>query len=116
MLDEYLYGSVNRVSPEAPVPVFDYERSKSFLGGAANVASNLSTLGSQVGLLSVTGNDETFEILKNELLKKDIKNYLISDEKIKTIKKTRIVTGGHQLLRLDKELDFPKRVILLVSR
>lgn len=106
MLDEYLYGSVNRVSPEAPVPVFDYEGSKNFLGGAANVASNLSTLGSQVGLLSLTGNDETFEILKNELLKKDIKNYLISDKKIKTIKKTRIVTGGHQLLRLDKELDF----------
>ena len=89
MLDEYLYGSVNRVSPEAPVPVL-IMKVQSFLGGAANVASNLSTLGSQVGLLSVTGNDETFEILKNELLK-DIKNYLISDEKIKTIKKTRIV-------------------------
>jgi len=106
MLDEYLYGSVNRVSPEAPVPVFDYEGFKSYLGGAANVASNLSTLGSKVGILSITGKDETYETVKNLLIEKGIKNHLISDKKIKTIKKTRIVANGHQLLRLDKELDF----------
>lgn len=64
MLDEYMHGSVERISPEAPVPVFNHEISNSFLGGAANVASNLSTLGCNVGLLSIAGDDETYKKFK----------------------------------------------------
>jgi len=103
MLDEYMHGSVERISPEAPVPVFNHEISNSFLGGAANVASNLSTLGCNVGLLSIAGDDETYKKIKNLLIEKCIKNYLICDGKVKTIKKTRVVEKGHQLLRLDEE-------------
>ena len=65
MMDEYWYGTSNRISPEAPVPIVNFDNSDMRLGGAANVAANISSLGGDVTLLSLIGNDDKTKIFKN---------------------------------------------------
>ena len=107
ILDEYLKGSVTRVSPEAPVPVLKPEQRDLRLGGASNVAVNAKALGSKVELIGVTGKDTASRELKGLLKNKSIKSSLVSSNKI-TVIKTRLLAGQQQLLRLDQEESFTK--------
>ncbi len=103
MLDRYLWGTVRRISPEAPVPVVKKERSSATLGGAANVANNLGALGCAVTLIGLCGQDERAAVLKQILSKKKIRSRLVVDGSRPTITKTRIMAGKQQVLRLDEE-------------
>ena len=104
ILDRYFVGEVNRISPEAPVPIFDLKETYFSLGGAANVAANLRGLNVQVELMGVVGKDEHGKILKNLAKKQEIgiKGILESASRPTTIK-TRIIAQSQQLLRIDKE-------------
>lgn len=101
MLDKYLEGEVHRINPEAPVPIVSLKKEFFELGGAANVASNISSLGGKVSLFGFVANDNNGKIIKELLMKKEI-NYFL-DECKQSITKTRIVSSGQQLLRFDKE-------------
>ena len=103
MLDEYLFGEVGRLSPEAPVPVVKVGQRDYRPGGAANVALNLATLGVKTTLLSVIGKDENGKIL-TKLLKKQ-KNIIFNSLEMDfpTIHKQRVLSKNHQLIRLDQE-------------
>jgi len=104
MLDRYLIGEVNRISPEAPVPVVEYKNSFFRPGGAANVALNASSLGANVFISSVIGDDLDGEGLKNRLLEMEIDCHgLLTDNLRPTTVKTRIMVANQQLLRVDKE-------------
>jgi rfaE bifunctional protein kinase chain/domain len=111
MLDRYWFGEVNRISPEAPVPVVRVERREERLGGAANVARNAATLGAQTGLLGVVGKDEAGEVVENLLRELGITSYLNSDKAISTIIKLRVIGRQQQLVRIDFE-DAPTDTVL----
>jgi len=108
ILDEYIYGDVERVSPEAPVQVVDIKHKSNTLGGAANVAYNLINLGVKVYVSGIIGDDNNGNILKNELKKQNI-NFegVFIDPLRPTTKKTRIIASGQHILRLDYELRKP---------
>jgi rfaE bifunctional protein kinase chain/domain len=104
MLDRYLFGDVNRISPEAPVQVFDMKKSENRLGGAANVAFNVSTLGSIPFLIGVTGNDRDSELLREQLSSLGIStDGLIHEDERPTTSKTRVISDAHHLIRIDSE-------------
>ena len=104
MLDRYWFGDVNRISPEAPVPVLKVERVEERPGGAANVARNIAALGAQATLLSVVGSDEAGACLERLLNEYDNINALLHrDNTISTIIKLRAVARHQQLLRIDFE-------------
>ena len=104
MLDRYLWCEVERISPEAPVPVARVIQEDLRLGGAANVAANLRSLGAKVELNAVVGEDAEGERLKGLLREKGISEEgLISDSTRPTILKTRIMAQGQQMLRVDQE-------------
>jgi len=104
ILDRYFFGEVSRISPEAPVPVFDLKLIKYRLGGAANVAANIKGLLANVCLMGVVGNDDKGEILKVLAERKGINTEaVLSDENRPTIIKTRIIAQSQQLLRIDRE-------------
>lgn len=108
MIDRYLTGRVNRISPEAPVPVLDYRETEDRLGGAANVALNLLKLECQVYLLSLVGQDEEGRLLKKLVSEAGIQeDYIISTPTRRTTLKTRVMAGNHHLLRVDREDRFP---------
>ncbi len=104
ILDEYIFGNVERISPEAPVPIVDARDKTVKLGGAANVALNILSLGGIPFLLSVIGNDQNgrkaLELMKKLEIKTD---GLIVDSKRPTTVKTRIVASSQQLIRIDWE-------------
>ena len=105
MLDTYMWGHVDRISPEAPVPVITLHHKEYRIGGAGNVALNCKSLGAQVSVLSVTGADDNGSLLK-ELLDKssiDTSHLIISKERI-TTNKTRIISRNQQMMRLDEEM------------
>lgn len=103
MLDRYWFGDVNRISPEAPVPVVKVQRSEERLGGAANVARNAAVLGTQASLLSVVGNDEAGRTLGRLLKEEGIDAPLKVDATIDTTVKLRVIGRQQQLLRIDFE-------------
>lgn len=103
MLDRYWYGAVDRISPEAPVPVVRVTRVEERVGGAANVASNIVALGAQSSLLSVVGDDEASHQLEALVAKTGITPYFGRDPKLKTTVKLRVIGRQQQLLRLDFE-------------
>lgn len=103
MLDRYWFGEVNRISPEAPVPVVKVLRSEERLGGAANVARNAAALGAQLTLLSVVGVDEAGNILRRLLEAGGIEASLHEDRNFDTIVKLRVISRQQQLLRIDFE-------------
>ena len=107
ILDEYLYGSVSRISPEAPVPILKLEKKNYSLGGAGNVCSNISTLGASPSIIGVIGQDENSKRTHSLLNKKKIKKkLLINSSKFTTITKSRIISLGQQIIRLDDEKNF----------
>ncbi len=103
MIDHYLWGSSDRISPEAPVPVVDIKKETTVLGGAGNVINNLLSLGSQVGVISVVGDDEVAKELKSMLDKAGAKTFLIEQKGRKTSKKSRIMASHSQVVRYDHE-------------
>lgn len=103
MLDRYWYGAVDRISPEAPVPIVRVTRTEERIGAAANVAYNIVTLGAQASLLSVVGEDEASHTLENLVAKTGITPYFGRDAKLKTTVKLRVIGRQQQLLRLDFE-------------
>ncbi|MCI0531347.1 MAG: D-glycero-beta-D-manno-heptose-7-phosphate kinase [candidate division Zixibacteria bacterium] len=104
MLDEYVWGQVNRISPESPVPVVEVQNQTAKLGGAANVALNLRALGDRPVLIGVTGKDSASTTLKRLLKKHGIATgSLVADRGRPTTVKTRIVAHGQQLVRADRE-------------
>ena len=103
MLDRYWFGEVNRISPEAPVPIVRVERREERLGGAANVARNVATLGAKTGLLGVIGQDEAGDVVENQLTELGVSSYLNRDPAISTIIKLRVIGRQQQLVRIDFE-------------
>lgn len=104
ILDEFLWGEVSRISPEAPVPVVWVKRESFMPGGASNVANNLKAFGAQTYLAGVIGDDERGAILKGELEQKGIDTSgIIADDSRPTTLKTRVVAHHQQVVRIDKE-------------
>ncbi|UOP08173.1 D-glycero-beta-D-manno-heptose-7-phosphate kinase [Alysiella crassa] len=103
MLDRYWFGDVNRISPEAPVPVAKIGKIEHRAGGAANVARNIAALGGQVSLLSVVGNDEAAGTLADLLKQDNIGDYMHRSSHAPTTLKLRILSKNQQLLRADFE-------------
>ena len=103
MIDHYLWGDTNRISPEAPVQVVDIQKETTVLGGAGNVVNNLVSLGADVMVISVVGEDEVSIELTKMLEEINVRHYLICDENRKTTKKSRIIASAQQIIRYDKE-------------
>ena len=103
MLDRYLFGSTDRVSPEAPVPVVRITKTDDRPGGAANVAINLSKVGIQTSLFGVIGQDVEGRLLENLLISENIECNLKTTENLNTTIKTRIQSRGQQLIRFDRD-------------
>jgi rfaE bifunctional protein kinase chain/domain len=105
MLDTYIWGKVDRISPEAPVPIVSLHHKEQRIGGAGNVAINCSSLGAKVFMLGVTGDDDEAAQLE-QLLKENLIDTtgLIKSVKRKTTNKTRIISRNQQMLRFDAEI------------
>ena len=103
MLDRYWFGDAERISPEAPVPVVRVTRTEERLGGAANVARNIATVGASSTLLSVVGNDEAGQSIEKLLRAEGIQPELELDPALKTTVKLRVVARQQQLVRCDFE-------------
>ena len=105
MLDTYIWGKVDRISPEAPVPIVSLHHKEQRIGGAGNVAINCSSLGAKVFMLGVTGDDDEASQLE-QLLKESLIDTtgLIKSVKRKTTNKTRIISRNQQMLRFDAEI------------
>ena len=108
MLDRYVEGTVDRISPEAPVPVVHVTRDRTALGGAANVAAGVVALGAHCSLFAVAGDDEAGATLRRELADQGIDaGGVVATPGRPTIQKTRILGGRQQMLRVDREAGGP---------
>ena len=104
VLDHYINGKVERISPEAPVPILLMERQKYELGGVGNVARNIANMGAKTSLIFLQGNDQASNIVKKLLHnEKNIKNACINIPNFKTPIKTRLIKNDEHLLRVDDE-------------
>jgi len=104
ILDEFIWGSVSRISPEAPVPVVWVENESFMPGGAANVANNITALGGKAYIVGIVGNDERGAILKSSMDQKGINTEgVITDPSRPTTLKTRVIAHRQQVVRIDKE-------------
>ena len=110
MLDLYWHGSVKRISPEAPVPVLLHGEEHARLGGAANVAANLHSLGQSCQLMGLCGDDDWGELLKEKLRLEGIPHHLTMDPSACTITKLRILQQIQQLIRIDWEKKFSSQI------
>jgi D-glycero-beta-D-manno-heptose-7-phosphate kinase len=104
MLDQFIWGHVARISPEAPVPVVDFHRESFMPGGAANVARNLSALGAQAELFTIVGRDDAAKTLRRLLSEQnvDCRGFIAQSQRPTSIK-TRIVAHQQQVVRVDRE-------------
>ena len=108
MLDTYWWGQVDRISPEAPVPVVSLQRKEHRVGGAANVALNTVALGAQTTIVSVIGTDSDGVLLKSLFEEQHIDTqYLLSTDTRITTNKTRVMSRNQQMMRLDAEITTP---------
>ena len=115
MLDRYWHGAVERISPEAPVPVVKVSREEERIGAAANVAYNVATLGAQASFLGVVGDDEPGHRLESLLRETGIAAHLKRDAGLKTTVKLRVIGRQQQLLRMDFENEPDHEVLALQS-
>jgi D-glycero-beta-D-manno-heptose-7-phosphate kinase len=105
MLDTYMWGHVERISPEAPVPVVSLDHKEQRIGGAGNVALNLQSLGAKAWVISVTGNDEAADEVSRLYESSGIDgSYMIRSQSRLTTNKTRIISRNQQMMRLDAEI------------
>ncbi len=104
MIDEYVWGSVDRISPEAPVPVVSVKNTSFTLGGAGNVVNNLVSMGAQVSVVGTAGTGETGKMLLKKLKESKVETKGIIEESYRpTTRKTRIIASNQQMLRIDNE-------------
>ncbi len=104
MLDKYIFGKVERISPEAPVPVIDVSSQSYRLGGAANVATNLRSLGATALLFGVIGDDDDGAILASQLNHEHLSaDFLVTEHTRPTTAKTRVIAQNHHIVRIDSE-------------
>ncbi|MFA5111981.1 MAG: PfkB family carbohydrate kinase, partial [Desulfobaccales bacterium] len=102
MLDEYLWGKVERISPEAPVAVVEVERETRTLGGAGNVVNNLVALGARVEVLGLVGEDNPGRLLRQEMIRLGVEvEGLFTDRQRPTSRKTRVFGNQQQVVRID---------------
>ena len=105
MLDTYMWGHVDRISPEAPVPIVSLEKNEFRIGGAGNVALNLQSLGAKAFVLSVTGDDGDADKLNALLAAQSINSsYCFRSRSRITTNKTRVISRNQQMMRLDSEI------------
>lgn len=107
MLDNFIYGEVNRISPEAPVPIFKFKNNEEILGGAGNVVANLSSLGCNVKFIGIVGADENGRKLSKLLSNIRVNCHLLKLKDYKTITKTRLISQHNHILRFDEEEKLP---------
>jgi rfaE bifunctional protein kinase chain/domain len=108
MLDHYIYGECNRISPEAPVPIVEVRSEKFELGGAGNVLKNLKAFGCKTKIICVVGQDDNANLIFTKLSEFNLKKEaLIEDASRCTTLKTRVLVNKHQLIRLDREIVRP---------
>ena len=108
MLDRFISGDVERISPEAPIPILRIENEKVMLGGAGNVARNISSLGGQVRFISVIGEDQAGDEIEKLLINKlSLDMHLVVDPSRTSSQKSRFVAGNQQMLRADMETTHP---------
>jgi rfaE bifunctional protein kinase chain/domain len=112
MLDRYWFGDVERISPEAPVPVVRIDRTEERLGGAANVARNMTALGATGGLLTVVGGDEPGRAVERLLGAASIKPHVHTDPALATTVKVRVIGRRQQMLRVDFDSQPQSEVLL----
>lgn len=103
MLDKYVFGTVDRISPEAPVPIVNLHHTDVKAGGAANVAANLAAWGCDTSLIGLVGKDAHANVLASLLANQHISHGWITSENRPTTVKTRVVASSHHLLRIDEE-------------
>src|SRR4051812_40308326 len=105
MLDTYMWGEVERISPEAPVPIVSLKNKEYRIGGAGNVALNLQSLGAQPFVLSVTGDDADAKELNSLFVSQNINTtYCIRSKERITTTKTRVISRNQHMMRLDAEM------------
>jgi rfaE bifunctional protein kinase chain/domain len=114
MLDRYWFGAVERISPEAPVPVVRVTREEERLGGAANVAMNVKVLGAQCTLLTVVGDDAPGRRLQQLLEQQGVQTIVGTDPRLQTVVKLRVIGRSQQLLRIDFEYKPDHEVLQLL--
>ncbi len=107
MLDQFIYGTIERISPEAPIPVLLVDREKHMLGGAGNVVANVAALGVHAALATVVGTDATGVEIKNQLAALGIDYALETEHSRSTTRKSRFICGPQQVLRVDREKTVP---------
>jgi len=107
MLDRYIFGQVDRISPEAPVPVVKVAQDKTHLGGAGNVARNLKQLGGEPVLVSVCGDDDDAALLRQTCDREGVQAHLVQDPSRPTTVKTRVIAHSQQVVRIDREAAHP---------
>ena len=115
MLDQYISGSTTRISPEAPIPVVRREAQYSVLGGAANVACNLSSIGASVALCGLLGEDPAGDEIVALMQSSAIDNACLRDAAVTTIAKLRVISRQQQLLRIDAEDRYPESAIAALN-
>lgn len=122
MLDRFVYGAIERISPEAPIPVLLVEREKHMLGGSGNVAANAAAVGSRVTLIAVVGDDTAGQDIQKQLGAIGVDARLVTAPNRLTTVKSRFVCGGQQMLRVDREksetlsADLEQQVIALIEK
>ena len=108
MIDSYIWGVVERISPEAPVPIVQVSKTSCCLGGAANVMRNIVTLGGKVDAFGLVGNDSNGELIRQLLREYNIDpTGVLTDNDRPSIRKERVIAGSQQLLRIDHEITTP---------
>ena len=122
MVDSYLWGKVDRISPEAPIPIVTVTKQENRLGGAGNVSLNIQALGATPILVSIIGDDEKGRIFADLMLENKLNNEgIFVDKSRMTTVKTRIISGGQQISRVDQEVsglidqEFEKRIFARIS-
>ena len=106
MLDRFIFGNVDRISPEAPVPIVKFKKEEQMLGGCGNVIRNLNNLGIQTSLCSVVGKDSAGDLLIDQLIEKDIQiSNVLRLNSVRTTEKMRIVADRQQIVRVDWDMD-----------
>lgn len=116
ILDRYIKGSVDRISPEAPVPVVRVRGEEHRPGGAANVAANLAALGARPVLVSMIGDDRAGDIIRGELAARGVgaERLIVAPGRPTTVK-TRVIAHQQQVVRLDEESDLPAPAEVVVA-
>ena len=117
MVDQFIYGNVKRISPEAPVPVVEVNEETLLLGGAANVAHNVQSLGGKVFIAGTIGRDDVGKILTNKFSEIGFDtNGIVVDGKRPTTVKTRVIAHSQQVVRFDREIksDISKSTMSLI--